>query len=120
MKDTSDLMGFAVIKNVDSNYHKCVLSINSKHIRLSYEAISVIQSEYINIFTDERHGRIMVKAAEKETPNSYHMIRTGGHETVRDGVIGKNMLATCTSVLGRGRHFGYIPEGHERTIIFER
>lgn len=116
----NDLMGFTVFRNIDQKSNIYRLSINCRLIRLSLSAVKYLGTGYVVVFLDERKARVMVKAADAETPNCYKLAVAGGRSNERNGIIGKHLLDACTKVMGIGSHWGYAPEGSEGMIIFER
>lgn len=117
----NDLMGFVVVENDNSVRQKPTLKVTKRYIRLTTPAIKVIDSEWINVFVDEKRNRVMIKGSQQNTPNSFRMsISGGGTGHMRDAVIGKTIVGVITKVLGEGTYVGYVPEGTQNTIIFEK
>ena len=81
------LEGFVLFKN---NTEKLTLSISHSCVRISTAALGLIGSpSHVNVFFDEMHKRMAVKAADEKTPNAFPINKTGlgAHDSLRGHIL---------------------------------
>ena len=81
------LEGFVLFKN---DTGKLTLSVSNSAVRVSQNALKLIGNPtHVNVFFDELHKRMAVKAADEKTMNAFPVIKVGlgAHDSLRGRIL---------------------------------
>ncbi len=81
------LEGFVLFKN---DTGKLTLSVSNSAVRVSQNALKLIGNPtHVNVFFDEMHKRMAIKAADEKTMNAFPVIKVGlgCHDCLRGQIL---------------------------------
>ena len=110
----SELDGFTVYKpGTEKAYF---IKANEKAVTVCKEAWEMLgRSEYVNVFLDEMHGRIMIKPAERDFDNIMRCSKPHeGHHTA--AICCHGLAMKVLKMMGNKRIYGHPVSGG---MIFE-